>query len=83
VPRDLFIARTAAQAGTLYPVLCKHPAACLGSEPRIWAVGSGRLKSPYQAVTAAQGKALRAEHYQVTLIKHVQGLTVFLLTRAP
>jgi len=83
VPRELFIARTAAQAGTLYPVLCKHPAACLGSEPRIWVVGSGRLKSPYQAVTAAQGKALRAEHYRVTLIKRAQGLTVFLLTRAP
>ncbi len=30
VPRALFAAETAAKAGTLYPVPCKHPAACLG-----------------------------------------------------
>jgi mannosyltransferase len=83
VPRELFIRQTAAQAGTLYPILCQHPAACLGAEPRIWVVGSGRLKNTNHAVTAAQGRALRAEHYQVTLIKRVQGLTVFLLTKAP
>jgi hypothetical protein len=41
LPRELFIARTAAQAGTLYPVPCRHPAACPGQPPRIWIVGAG------------------------------------------
>ena len=82
VPRALFIAETAAQADALYPLPCKHPAACLGHEPRIWIVGNGYLKSPYQAVTRAQATLLRP-HYRLSLVKRVQSLTVFLLTRAP
>ena len=82
VPRELFIAETAARAGTLYPVPCKHPAACMGAEPRIWIIGSGYEKSPYQAVTPAQTAVLRP-HYRLSLVKRVQSLTVFLLTRAP
>ena len=31
VPRELFIAETAAKAAALYPVPCQHPAACLGA----------------------------------------------------
>jgi mannosyltransferase len=82
VPRELFIAETAAQAATLYPVPCKHPAACMGAEPRIWIVGSGYQKSPYQAVTRAQAALLRPR-YRLSLVKRVQSLTVFLLTRTP
>jgi mannosyltransferase len=81
-PHQLFIAQSAARAGTLYPRPCRNPAACLGAEPRIWVVGSGRQLSPYQAVTPAQASLLRAR-YRVSLVKHVRGLTVFLLTRAP
>jgi mannosyltransferase len=80
VPRALFIARTAAQAGTMYPVPCRNPAACLGHPLRIWIVGSGYPKSPYQAVTPAQAGLLR-QHYGLSGVKHVPGLTVFLLTR--
>jgi len=82
VPRELFIAETAARAASLYPVPCRHPAACLGAEPRIWIVGSGYEKSPYQAVTPAQAALLRPR-YRLSGVKHVQSLTVFLLTRAP
>ena len=82
VPRDLFIAETAARAATLYPVPCKHPAACMGAEARIWIVGGGYEKSPYQAVTPAQAKLLRPL-YRLSRVKHVRSLTVFLLTRAP
>jgi mannosyltransferase len=81
VPRELFIAETAAQADALYPLPCKHPAACLGHEPRIWIVGNGYLKSPYQAVTRAQAALLRPR-YRLSHVKHVRSLTVFLLTRA-
>jgi mannosyltransferase len=81
-PHQLFVARSAAQAGTLYPQPCRQPAACLGAEPRIWVVGSGRQLSPYQAVTPAQAVVLRPR-YRLSLVKHLQGLTVFLLTRVP
>ena len=82
VPRELFVAETAAKAATLYPVPCKHPAACMGAEPRIWIVGSGYQKSPYQAVTPTQAALLRPR-YRLSLVKRVRSLTVFLLTRAP
>jgi hypothetical protein len=81
VPHELFIARTAAQAGTLYPELCQRPAACLGAEPRIWVIGVGRQTSPYQAVTPAQAAVLRPR-YRLSLVKHQRSLTMFLLTRA-
>jgi mannosyltransferase len=80
VPHALFIAETAAKAGTLYPILCKHPAACMGQEPRIWIIGGGYEKSPYQAVTPAQAKLLRPL-YRTSYLKHVRDLTVFLLVR--
>ena len=82
VPHELFIARTAAQAGTLYPEPCRQPAACLGAEPRIWVIGVGRQMSPYQAVTPAQAAVLRPR-YRLSLVKHQPSLTMFLLTRAP
>jgi mannosyltransferase len=82
VPRELLVARTAAQADTLYPEPCQNPAACLGAEPRIWVIGVGRQKSPYQAVTPAQAAVLRPR-YRLSLVKHQRGLTTFLLTRAP
>jgi mannosyltransferase len=82
VPRELFIARTAAEAGALYPEPCRHPAACLGAEPRIWVIGVGRQTSPYQAVTPAQAAVLKPR-YRLTLVKHQRSLTMFLLTRTP
>ena len=82
VPRELFVAETAARADALYPVPCQHPAACLGQEARIWVVASGYLKNPYKAVTPAEATLLRSR-YRISAVKHVQFLTVFLLTRAP
>jgi mannosyltransferase len=80
VPRELFVARTAAEADTLYPVPCQQPAACLGAEPRIWVIGVGRQTSPGQAVTPAQAAVLRAR-YRLSLVEHQRSLTMFLLTR--
>jgi len=80
VPRELFVAKTAARAGALYPVLCQQPAACLGQAPRIWIVGSGYFKTPYPAVTPGQAAVLRP-HYRLTYRKRVRSLTVFLLVR--
>jgi mannosyltransferase len=79
-PNQLFVARSAAEAGTLYPQPCRRPAACLGTEPRIWVVGNRRQLNPYRAVTPSQAAVLRPR-YRLGLVKHVRGLTVFLLTR--
>ncbi|HET9969949.1 MAG TPA: glycosyltransferase family 39 protein [Streptosporangiaceae bacterium] len=79
-PHQLFVARPAAEAGTLYPQQCRHPAACLGAEPRIWVVGNRHQLNPYRAVTPAQAAVLRPR-YRLSLVKHVRGLTVFLLVR--
>ena len=79
VPRELFVAQTAVKAGTLYPVPCQHPAACLGYAPRIWVVSSGYQRSPYEAVTPAQAAVLRPR-YRLSEVKHLKSLTVFLLT---
>jgi hypothetical protein len=81
IPREFFVAESATRAGSLYPVPCRHPAACLGTETRIWIIGGGREESPYQAVTPAQAALLR-RHYQLSVVKHVRSLTVFLLTKA-
>ncbi len=80
LPRQLFIAETGVQAGSLYPVPCQNPAACLGRPARIWIVGSGDLENPYQAITPKQAALLRPR-YRLSYRKHVPGLTVFLLTR--
>jgi mannosyltransferase len=79
-PRQLFISRSSAQADSLYAVACRQPAACLGAEQRIWIIGSGYDPSPYAAVTPAQAALLRL-HYRVGEVRHVPGLTVFLLVR--
>jgi mannosyltransferase len=79
-PRQLFIAETAAQADGLYSLPCRNPAACLGAEPRIWVVASGSPRSPYPAVTPAQAALLR-QHYLLSTVRRVPGMTVFLLIR--
>ena len=79
VPRDLFVAAAVPQSSQILPVAC-NPAACLGDEPRIWIVGSGRLLDPYLAVAANQAAVLRPR-YRLGLTRHFLSLTVFLLVR--
>jgi mannosyltransferase len=82
VPRALFIARTPEQADRLYPVPCARPAACLGTERRIWVVESGRQKTlgGKDHLTRAE-ETLLARTYRVALVKHVPFLTVFQLVQ--
>lgn len=63
------------------PAVTAGLGACLGAEPRIWVVAAGRQRSPYRAVTPSQAAVLRPR-YQLTLVKHERGLTLFLLVRA-
>jgi mannosyltransferase len=79
VPRDLFVAAPALPSSQIKPVAC-NPAACLGDEPRIWIVGSGRLIDPYLAVAGNQAAVLRPR-YRLDLTRHFLSLTVFLLVR--
>jgi mannosyltransferase len=80
VPPELFIRETAAQADALYAVQCRYPTSCVGQEPRIWLVGWGDLTNPARVVTPAQAAVLRA-HYRLSLVVHVESLTVFLMVR--
>jgi len=79
LPRELFIAEPPAQAGVLYPRPCRHLAACIGNERRIWVVGDTRNLS--RVLTRAQAALLRQRGYRLSFAKDVPGLTVFLLVR--
>jgi mannosyltransferase len=79
-PRQLFVARTAAQAHWLYPAYCGHPARCLDDASRIWVVAGGHRQQPYASLPAAQAAALRAG-YTLVAARTVPGLTVFTLIR--
>jgi mannosyltransferase len=80
VPRELFVATTVPQSSQINPPGCRHPAACLGDESRIWIVGSGRLTDPYRALAASRAAVLRSR-YRLSLTRQFRGLTVFLLVR--
>jgi mannosyltransferase len=81
VPRELFAAATAPQSSQINAVSCRHLAACMGNDLRIWIVGSGRLDDPYRAIAADRAALLRPR-YRLALTRHFRGLTVFLLVRA-
>jgi len=80
MPREVFVSRSAAAAGALYPVLCRHPARCLGGAPRIWIVGTGRTSNPWRYLPPNEVAALKLG-YHVDRIRHVSLLSIFLLTR--
>jgi mannosyltransferase len=80
MPRQVFVARSAAAAGTLYSILCAHPVRCLDDAPRVWVVGSGNTRNPWRDLPANEVAALKPL-YRVTRIRHVNGLSIFLLTR--
>src|SRR5260370_18251659 len=82
VPHEVFTAEAGGKASTLLPVPSQAPAACLHHEPRIWIVGTGRSDDPYQAVTPAQARLLR-QRYRLSYVRHVPGLSVFLLVARP
>lgn len=80
VPRQLFIAATAQQADGLYAVACEHPAACLGSEVRIWIVSAGHETDVWTAVPPGEAAPLRARYHPI-LTRHTEGLSIFLPQR--
>jgi mannosyltransferase len=80
-PRELFVAETAAKAGTLYPLLCLDSATCLGHTTRMWIVDTGRTTDPYAHLPADESMVLRADHFSVLRTRHLEGLTVFLMLR--
>jgi len=80
LPRQLFVPQQLSADDALYPVACSRPAACLGREPRIWVVESGDHRTPATNLTLAEGALLRAS-YRVSWVRHIPGMTVFLLVR--
>jgi mannosyltransferase len=80
VPRQLFVTATGQQAQGLNAVVCKHPAACLGNQERIWIVSAGHPTDVWTGVPPGEAAPLRAR-YHVVLTRHVEGLSIFLLKR--
>jgi mannosyltransferase len=80
MPREVFVSRSAAAAGTLYATLCADPAGCLNRARRVWVIGSGTTRDPWRDLLADEVAALKHD-YRVRSIKHVSDLSVFLLTR--
>jgi mannosyltransferase len=78
--RDVFAARPAADDGDLFTAQCPDPAACLGTEQRIWLVVPYQLGNPLQMVTATQARLLE-ERFDVVRVWHPPGMTVALLAR--
>ncbi|MFI8521435.1 glycosyltransferase family 39 protein [Streptomyces sp. NPDC085481] len=79
-PRDVFLARSAADRADLWASECPDPARCLRAEPRIWLVVPSGEGDPLNALPAAQARALRA-HYTATGTERLTGVTVALLIR--
>jgi mannosyltransferase len=80
-PRDLFLAKTAAQVGQYRAVECTDTASCVGPLPhRIWLVSDSRGKDPLGGLTPAVTKLFTA-NYQVQHVYTHTGLHVVLLVR--
>jgi mannosyltransferase len=80
IPREVFVAKTAAAAGTMYPVACSQPAVCLGNAPRVWIVGNRYGRNPYLNLPADEVRVLRGR-YRLSFVRHVTDLNVYLLVR--
>lgn len=79
IPRQVFVIRSAASAGTLYPVLTSDPVARLAGIRRVWVVADygNRLSWP---LPPAEAVALRADFPRQARYG-ARGLTIYLLTR--
>jgi mannosyltransferase len=80
MPRQVFVSRSAAAAGTLYSILCRHPLTCLDNAARVWIAGSGYTRNPWRNLPAAEVAALK-QHYRLESIRHVSSISIFLLAR--
>ena len=85
-PRDVFLAKTPAQAGSLQPAECADPARCLHGQPRLWIVyvnhlaPAGSNRDPLAAIAPGQAAVLRARGYAATHRYEADGITVVLMT---
>jgi mannosyltransferase len=79
-PRELFIARTAAQVNARYPVPCADPARCVGTESRVWLVGAYATRSPFTMIPPAEAAVLEQD-YSIRRMWVRNGMTVVLLVR--
>jgi mannosyltransferase len=79
-PKDVFVARSAAEQGLFYPAFCSDPAACLGNTGRVWLVVSNYAPDPFTGMAADQAALLR-QNYTVSSTDSFHGVRVLLLVR--
>ncbi|GAA0268799.1 hypothetical protein GCM10010302_03090 [Streptomyces polychromogenes] len=77
-PREVFLARSAADNDELFPLYCPRPVRCLAGESRIWVVVPGDAPDVLGAVPKEQAAALRLR-YTAYGTESLSGLTVGLL----
>jgi mannosyltransferase len=78
--RDVFLAKSAAQAGKLFATECPVAQECVGTEPRLWVVSP----FPYQPITAilpVDQRLLLESQYRQVRFESRSGLTIGLLVR--
>lgn len=77
-PREVFLARSAADNDELFPVYCPQPVRCLAGETRVWVVVPGNDPDVLRQVPPPQAQALRAR-FTAFGTESLSGLTVGLL----
>ncbi|WP_091552326.1 glycosyltransferase family 39 protein [Micromonospora pattaloongensis] len=79
-PRDVLLARSATERGSLWATECTQPAQCLAGVDRVWVLTVGQPGDPLQPMPPRKAAALR-EEFAVRQVWRVRGLTVALLGR--
>ncbi|MFC9325424.1 glycosyltransferase family 39 protein [Kitasatospora sp. NPDC057015] len=79
--RDVFAGTSGKDRQDLWPTVCATPATCLHDEPRIWLVSKDDGDADVLNTVYDSGRAVLQQHYTVTRVDRVSGLTVALLVR--
>lgn len=79
-PRDVFLARPAAERGWLTATECADPAPCLGDTRRIWLLETGHLNDPFAGLPEERARLLR-DTFRVVEVRAFDKIRVVLLER--
>jgi mannosyltransferase len=79
-PADVYAAVSMADNGWFYPQDCTHPAACLGTTPRVWLVVTNYSTEDYTGLPSNEAAPLRAG-YHPTSTATFENIRIVLLVR--
>jgi mannosyltransferase len=79
-PRDVFVARSAADSGWFSVALCRDPASCLGDTQRLWLVETGHPGDPFAGLPPSYADLLRT-NFRVVSTTSFDRIRAILLER--